>query len=458
MRRVFILMFILSAFVFGCQKNQSTDILIEITPKAAMKAFQEQSDVNKQQKNVIQQISLQMLWDKAFHLNKDSLFVPLVLKDTVYMDDDSNGKVLMNRRMHLIASYDQGWKFTIKALFPDKSSEKYHFSGKVLSTDYFVDNLSYSYFYIGKPLSKNQSISNNRGATGSKKAAYVTIECKTVNGYVNGEYNSSGTYCSFTHGDGGMDGSGPGEWQNFQPDPGGGGGAGGEGDNPNSKKKIENFNNRIDDSELPDCMKQVLADLKNLNGSTVANIIKKFAGEVPGYNLKFVTENFSDPMQVAGTNRNSSTGEMIIGFNVNPTVIGNVTDLALGTTMLHESIHAYLAAFYYNDPTAAKLSYPELFVKYSKQKAFSNGIQHETFAKNFITDIAASIKNYGELKGYNLDKQVYDDIAWKGLVETEAFKSLSETDRDRIIDRIMAEQYDTRKEKNVKQEGTRLGC
>lgn len=232
MRRVVILLFILLGFVFGCQKDQSTDTPIEVTAKAAMIAFKEQSNVSKQQKNVIQQVSLQMLWDKAFHLNKDSLFVPLILKDTVYMDDDGNGKVLMNRRMHLIASYNNGWKFTIKALFPDKSSEKYHFSGKVLSTDYFVNDLSYSYFYKGKPMSKNQSILDNGVSNDSKKAAHVELECRTVGGYVNGQYNSSGTYCSFVHGNGGMDGSGPGEWQNFQPDPGGGGGPGGEGNNP----------------------------------------------------------------------------------------------------------------------------------------------------------------------------------------------------------------------------------
>ncbi|MDM1295786.1 hypothetical protein HX021_15970 [Sphingobacterium sp. N143] len=205
-------------------------------------------------------------------------------------------------------------------------------------------------------------------------------------------------------------------------------------------------------------MKGVLDTLKMLDGNSVADMIKKFSGEVPGYNLKFVTENFSDPMQVAGTNRDNNTGEIIIAFNTNPLVIANVSDLAIGTTMLHESIHAYLTAFFYDDPTAATLTYPQLFEKYTKKKAFSNGVQHETIAKDFITDLAGSIKNYGELKGYNLDKQIYDDIAWKGLMDTDAFKNLSNIDKARITDRIMAEQYDTRKDKGVTQKGVRLGC
>ena len=205
-------------------------------------------------------------------------------------------------------------------------------------------------------------------------------------------------------------------------------------------------------------MKGVSDTLKMLNGNSVADIIKKFSGEIPGYNLKFTTENFSDPMKVAGTNRNNNTGEIIIAFNTNPLVIGNVSDLAFATTMLHESIHAYLTAFFYDDPTAATMTYPQLFEKYTKKKAFSNGAQHETIARDFITDLAASIKNYGELKGYHLDKQIYDDIAWKGLLETDAFKNLSDVDKSRITDRIMAEQYDTRKDKGVTQKGVRMGC
>ncbi|WP_139351042.1 hypothetical protein [Sphingobacterium sp. CZ-UAM] len=238
-------------------------------------------------------------------------------------------------------------------------------------------------------------------------------------------------------------------WVDDAPD--GGGSGSGESD-------IADFNAKIDDTKLPDCMKGVLDTLKMLDGNSVADMIKKFAGEVPGYKLKFVTENFSDPMQVAGTNRDNNTGEIIIAFNTNPLVIANVSDLAIGTTMLHESIHAYLTAFFYDDPTAATMTYPQLFEKYTKKKAFSNGVQHETIAKDFIKDLAGSIKNYGELKGYNLDKQIYDDIAWKGLLDTDAFKSLSNTDKYRITDRIMAEQYDTRKDKGVTQKGVRLGC
>ncbi|AIM37228.1 hypothetical protein KO02_11395 [Sphingobacterium sp. ML3W] len=395
-------------------------------------------------------------WNTFYESGKDTLYVKVRVLDRLEVLVADSTRILLNNNVWIRGTRNgEAWKYSVLTFIP--SSKATNYSGAIISKSVQSGAQNISFY------ESNVKVSTEMVKKAGKAPAMPT---NCVYGYINGYLNeiscsgggSSGDENNPTYpGD-------PRDYQNFPPS-GGGGGTGGDGTVPtynevpdNPEKEAENFNDAIDDANLPDCMKQVLAALKNLNGNTVADIIKKFAGEVPGYNLKFVTENFSDPMQVAGTNRNNYNGEMIIGFNINPTVIGNATDLALGTTMLHESIHAYLVAFYYNDPAAAKLSYPELFVKYSKQKAFSNGIQHVTFAKNFITDIAASIKNYGELKGYKLDKQVYDDIAWKGLVETEAFKSLSDAHKARIIDRIMAEQYDSRKEKNVTQKGTRLGC
>jgi hypothetical protein len=360
MRRRIVLTLIFSIFAFSCQKDQSTTTSVEINAKAAMKAFQEKSNVNDQQKNVIQQVPLKMLWDKAFHLSKDSLFVPLVLTDTVYMEDDNKGKVLMNRRMHLIASYDHGWKFTIKALFPDKTSEKYHFSGKVLSTDYFVDDLSYSYFYKGKPLSKKQAISSNGLSTGGKKGSYVKLECRKVTGYVNGQYNNTSTYCTFTHGSGGMDGSGPGEWQMFQPEDSGGAVGGSDSDDI-SPNYVFTIVNNIKDPCLRKMVEQVI---DNDITFTAQNSLSSIFKESPRMNLFFEESKSLIDQNMANTIGRNTAGGMDVTITLNQNVLPGATQEYIAAVIVHEAVHAYLNSkgFNYNTDQHQMMLRDYLFV------------------------------------------------------------------------------------------------
>ncbi|MBE8712681.1 hypothetical protein [Sphingobacterium hungaricum] len=147
------------------------------------------------------------------------------------------------------------------------------------------------------------------------------------------------------------------------------------------KSCVDNFNEKIDDEELPDCMEEVLNSLRKLSGNSVADIIQKFAGEVPGYNLKFAQElkNGADGLtRVAWVNNVIKDGYVTINFNTNRDVLKNVTDMATATTILHESVHAFLYTYYKDDPKSATATYPELFKKYIFKKAGinSNTTQH----------------------------------------------------------------------------------
>jgi hypothetical protein len=44
-----------------------------------------------------------------------------------------------------------------------------------------------------------------------------------------------------------------------------------------------------------------------------------------------------------------------------------------------------------------------------------NDLQHAEIVRNYTTDIASSLKEYGSKKGYNLSNQFYNDMAWGGL-------------------------------------------
>lgn len=66
---------------------------------------------------------------------------------------------------------------------------------------------------------------------------------------------------------------------------------------------------------------------------------------------------------------------------------------------------------------------------------------------------------HGTSKGYNLPKQFYDDMAWGGLTDTNAFKKLKGRDRVRIKDVIATEHNGTDRNGNPRsQKAKKAGC
>ena len=68
--------------------------------------------------------------------------------------------------------------------------------------------------------------------------------------------------------------------------------------------------------------------------------------------------------------------------------------------------------------------------------------------RNYLSDIAAALKQYGQSKGYSLSDEYYLDMAWGGL-DDEASGSLfnrtygnDEVTKQRIRNRINAEKDD----------------
>lgn len=61
--------------------------------------------------------------------------------------------------------------------------------------------------------------------------------------------------------------------------------------------------------------------------------------------------------------------------------------------------------------------------------------------KQFVGHLSLALSDFGKLQNYADDLQAYSDLAWKGLIDTPQFKSLSEKHRTRIIDRTVVEQF-----------------
>lgn len=454
--------------LIGCKDQQ--DVLIDDSQKDSLSSlradFKTQTGYNNSNKYFLMpSFKTDVNWDKIIRKGKDTLYVKVNVLDTVQLFVGNKLVDIENKVwMRAVRKSDSKTSYSLLIFAPVDSART--FNGLIVIKSLNMDKTAIGYFTKSSRVTKSAYLRNVSNQSDIKTSASNKVRAAgsggggsggCITGTVNGVPNR--TTCPSSDPDMG-EGGWPDGGNDYTPDPSeyyNTEAPAGSGPSEAPPKTSEEFNEAIDDTDLSDCMKGVIDNLKKLSGNTVADIIKKFAGSVPGYNIKFIMEEGENPLQVAGTKPKMVNGEMIIGFNSNRLSVQNVTDLAFGATVLHESIHAYLAALYKNDKDAAKLTYPQLFEKYSKAKALSNAIQHEEIAKNFIKDLSLSLKNYGKLKGYKFDDQVYDDMAWKGLLETDTFKKLPLADRNRITDRIMAEQYGT-KEKEVAQKGTRLGC
>ncbi|MFM6954438.1 MAG: hypothetical protein ACKOWL_05580 [Sphingobacteriaceae bacterium] len=206
------------------------------------------------------------------------------------------------------------------------------------------------------------------------------------------------------------------------------------------------FMNKIDDTQLKPCMKSILNGIKTLSNGSVAGIIQKFAGETPGFNWTLKDG-------VLPQNWNGSTNPIYNAGTVTTTFdsqkFTHASDLAIARTILHESVHAYLVAYFKNEPIIAQNTYSEMVEEWeSKKHPNLNSIQHNEIIRNFMLDIGVSLKEYGGLKGYNLTTEFCNDLAWGGLAQnnngtlTELFKKLVPNvfDQDRILNELKVEQ------------------
>ncbi|MGB4774857.1 MAG: hypothetical protein WBP45_06780, partial [Daejeonella sp.] len=261
----------------------------------------------------------------------------------------------------------------------------------------------------------------------------------------------------FGVGGGGSGGGGtvPGD---YDPTHGGGGSGGGDNgvvenyDTPANMMKASKFLSEIDDSQLSPCMKAILVDVKNLSKGSVAGIIKKFSGTMPGYNWTM-----KNGVLPANTNAetsplyNNATGTVTTVFDSQKFTAAS--DLAVARTILHESVHAYLVTFFKTNKPGFIGTYTQMVQEWGIYNNW-NDTHHAEMVRTFVKEIATSLEEYGTNKGYNFSTQFYKDLAWGGLthtgqldsnnqpIETQWFKSSvpNINDRQRIKNIISIEQ------------------
>ncbi len=219
------------------------------------------------------------------------------------------------------------------------------------------------------------------------------------------------------------------------------------------------FNSKIDQTNLSPCFKQVLASLQGIDKYCMPNMVSLFAGTFPGYNWVMKDGPF-DPVNNGTTSNyyDKLTGTVTTTFNSPNYTSG--TDLAIAKTILHESVHAYLVAYFkvsYGEATKTYSQYADAYLTSANPNM--NTLQHDQMVSSFIGSVGALLSEYGRAQGYNVPDQYYFDLAWGGLTDTNAFKHLPANVQARIINVILTEQSGVDSNGNFAiQIGRRSGC
>lgn len=173
-------------------------------------------------------------------------------------------------------------------------------------------------------------------------------------------------------------------------------------------------------------MQIILNDLKGLTNGSVASIIQKFSGSIPGYNWQLVNTSLPNNENAGTATKINSQGYITTQFDA--AKFGNSTDLSVARTILHESVHAYVVAVTYNtltDPVKRQqLLGPDWLTV-----AINYG--HDYMASNYISPLASALEEYGNnFLGYNLPTQFYQDLAWGGLMDRAKLDSSGNVVKD----------------------------
>ncbi|WAC41198.1 hypothetical protein [Pedobacter sp. SL55] len=202
----------------------------------------------------------------------------------------------------------------------------------------------------------------------------------------------------------------------------------------------------IIDSLLNNCMKNAKNIIITQNGWVNA-LLRNFTNDSSfSPNYTWILKNGTVSETDLATTGNWDRVNRNVTTNIDDTKFTNASDLAIVKTILHEGIHAYLIAYFANDPINANKEYSVLFDNYfSIKRPDLNEIHHNEMARIFVDQIAISLELYGDLKGYSFTsslekKQFYGDLAWGGLFETKAFKAMSSNEQNRIKTTISVEQ------------------
>jgi hypothetical protein len=355
----------------------------------------------------------------------------------------------------LIVKINDEIRSVVFSMQPDENSVEGHFSGKLLIYSLqgdFIAGYGAKDGIIEIQYIKNNSTTSSTSKTidgGELKEVIIPGKPKLVNA-VDWDmiWGSGGSSIGYSP-SGGASGM---SWDAI-----GGGGSSSGITAPTSEAIAIAIQKKINADKLSACLKNILDDLININAGP-GNMINKFSGNDPSFDYNWTMETGTNNLGVSGNTLsayNATTG-MTTRFDIKQ--FPNATELSWAKTMLHEAVHAYLITYFNRNEPGFKADYPVLFQKYTETKLW-NSNHHEEIAQSVLQSFGVALESYGISKGYKLDKQFYQDMAWGGLEQTDAFAKLPLADRRRISDTLSIELRGEDDYGNKKtQKGKKAGC
>jgi|GEM_PF-2605718 len=210
----------------------------------------------------------------------------------------------------------------------------------------------------------------------------------------------------------------------------------------------------ITDSLTP-CAQNLIDTLRTYHGNIFDTVLNNIFGTSRDYDLKFlIAKNFLIDTTVAATTRSQLNnygtyfGESI---HFQPKYLSSATQLSIASTILHESIHAYLNYLFITnaDQTAEQfkafvqlysfINLNELYkndnselatkIKVAYAQSDQNWHHHNVMATKYIASISELLKR---VDGNRLSDSYYFAMAWGGLMKTKAWNDLPNRGYDTI--------------------------
>ncbi len=173
------------------------------------------------------------------------------------------------------------------------------------------------------------------------------------------------------------------------------------------------------------CHKKIVESIYN-NKSELSNfIMSAFGGDQNKVNLTYKMGTPKDPdtnLPVDGymdPDYDSNSRTLDAEIVIDSTMAKNATDLYIATITIHENLHAILAyAILINNlTTSPNPDLYELAITYAEWRTQNDPSTDEhAFMATMVGEIAKSLKEYGESKGYDLLDSYYDDLNWSGEI------------------------------------------
>lgn len=380
MRRLLLSLFLFLPFIYSCKKTETASRNEFI--REARKYFEEKILTDSKPSNESGHMQLggkkEVKWEKAniqLLYDRDAVIIPISLPGLHASRDSDKVKLQADKNAFFIYRRDEkgNQQAEIYIKVPDEYSCETSFSGTVLVKDWYGRILRGFEYKNGLERQINITLTKpqNRPKTES-----LFDDCMLIDWWVCAQYGNYPVYCHveyttmecYTSGSSG--GSAPGGWS---PGSGPGGGtpggiSGGENQYPIGKlTQLIRFDTSIKTNLLTPCVKVVMDLLRDTDDGY------GFWGKVI-YDYFKIIPNFKWTLQIgtlpAGVNARTqalppySEGQVVT--TVSTTYANACTDLSMARTLLHESIHAFLAVYFRQLQPTVGYTFPQMFENYQK--------------------------------------------------------------------------------------------